>query len=241
MTSPRSIRSRSEIEADDVQVPGVRAVRGVERGLDEVRDTRRAQTRGVPPSKAPGEPRSSSARSSWTSAERRRDVGHVVLVADVLDLVVPRAARGVAVPGGPADPVQRHQPGAIGDGGVVGHEHPAFAGRDRLRGIERVGADRPERSRRIDRRAADPARERVGGVLDDRDAARARARATSARSRPAARRRGRPRRPCSRRDRGQHRVRGRVQGRARRCPRGPAVRRGRRRPRRWRRTSRSGR
>ena len=80
-------------------------------------------------------------------AERRGEIGHVVLVARVLDLVVPRAAGGVPLPGVAADPVERHQADAIRDGIVVGHEHAALAGRDRLGRVEGVGAHPADRPR----------------------------------------------------------------------------------------------
>ena len=72
----------------------------------------------------------------------------------------------------PADPVERHHPGPVGDRVVVGDEHAALAGRDRLRGIERERAGPSERAGVPAARSADPARKRVRRVLDDRDAPR---------------------------------------------------------------------
>ena len=91
-----------EREADDVQVPGVRAVRGVRSGVS-IRSATvdSAEARRVAPGQlSPGLEQLLRA-IELDQAERRGDVGHVVLVAGVLDLVVPRAAGGVAVPGGP--------------------------------------------------------------------------------------------------------------------------------------------
>ena len=68
--------------------------------------------------------------------------------------------------------MQRHQPRPVGDGVVVRDEHPALAGRDRLRRIEREGSDLPEGPGVAAIGATDPAREGVRRVLDDRDAAR---------------------------------------------------------------------
>ena len=72
--------------------------------------------------------------------DRRREVRQVVLEPGRLDLVVPAAGGRVALPGVAADAVEAHRPRPVGERRVVGREHPALAGRDRL---GRVEAERP--------------------------------------------------------------------------------------------------
>ncbi len=104
--------------------------------------------------------------------ERRGEVGQIVLEAGRLDLVVPRAAGRVALPGVAADPVQAHRTRPVRQRVVVGDEHPALAGRDGLRRVEAVrpgAADRPGEPAVEGRHRRG---EGMGRVLDDRDARR---------------------------------------------------------------------
>ncbi len=103
-------------------------------------------------------------------ADRRRDIGQVVLEPRRDDLVVPaRHLRREAVEGVAAHAVQAHRPHARRHLGVAGHDHAAFAGRDRLVGVEaehrRVGVER------ADQAAAAGRRQRMRRVLDHAQAA----------------------------------------------------------------------
>ena len=83
--------------------------------------------------------------------ERGGDVGHVVLVARRPRSRSTTSRRPCSGSRRPADAVERHEAGPVGDGVVVGDEHPALARRDRLGRVERVGAGAARRSRPSDR------------------------------------------------------------------------------------------
>src|SRR5687768_15379841 len=83
------------------------------------------------------------------------------------NLVEPGPFRRVTLPGLAADPVQRHDAGALDDGLIVADQHPPFSGGDGLRRVKRETGEVPERA---DVPAAILRRKRVGGILDDAQA-----------------------------------------------------------------------
>ena len=100
-------------------------------------------------------------------ADRRLQVHHVVLEAGFDDLVLRRAAAGVARPRVAAHAVQRHHPDPLGPIGAVGRDHAALAGRDVLHGVEAEGG---EIGGGADAPRSGGGAERVRGVVDDRQA-----------------------------------------------------------------------
>src|SRR5207249_9610715 len=105
------------------------------------------------------------------AAERGRDVSEVVLEAWRDDFVAPRAFGGVALPRIAADPVERHHLGAVGPLAVVGHEHPALPGGEGLYSVE---GERGDIGPRADASSEERRRQRMSGVVDEHDVARAR-------------------------------------------------------------------
>ena len=99
------------------------------------------------------------------------DIGEVVLEAWSDDLIVPRAVSRIAAPRISGKTVKRHHPHALGQTVVVGHDHAAFAGRDRLVRVEgKTGRGRcsaAARPPRIRRSPAPRRREAMRGILDD--------------------------------------------------------------------------
>ena len=162
MTAARSIPSRSSREPDDEQVPGVRAVRRVGGELDEVGDRRRRQALDVSASERAAGLEKLLGTLQLDDPERRGEIGQVVLVAGVLDLVEPRACRGVAVPCVRLMPWRDMSRGrsAIASSSVT--SIPPSPVRDRLGRVERVGADRPEPAGELAVRAADRGSETRG-------------------------------------------------------------------------------
>ena len=162
-------RQPIEVQPDDVQVPGVRSVRGVRGQLEQVRRCGGAELlrvrRGEPAPRLEQLVRA----LQLDQPQRGGDVREVVLVPGFLDLVVPGSARGVPLPGIAADAVQAHDPRPGRDRVVVRDQHPALGGRDRLRGIEGVRTRAPEGAGIATGWAADPAGKRVGHVLDHWD------------------------------------------------------------------------
>ncbi len=95
--------------------------------------------------------------------ERRLDVGHVVLEARDQYLVEPAAALVVALPGVAAHAVQTDHPRPRQEL-RIGREHPAFASREILRGVEAEGDGI---ALAADRSPLVAGRQRVGRVLDN--------------------------------------------------------------------------
>ena len=92
-------------------------------------------------------------------------ISEVVLEADIVDLVVPGAAARVPPPCVSRKTVEPHGPGAMGNIGRVGQEHPALARRD---GLGRVEAECAGGSHSAGGSAVAAARYGVGRILDDR-------------------------------------------------------------------------
>src|SRR5437667_8524466 len=105
------------------------------------------------------------------NADRRLDVAQVVLEAAPRDLVVPVPRLRIPVPGVPADPVQAQNPHRLLERFAIGGNHPAFAGREVLGGVEAEGhgvaAVARSRIPSPDRRAAIARSNRVRGVFND--------------------------------------------------------------------------
>ena len=100
--------------------------------------------------------------------DSRGNVREIVLVAGRDDVVTPRRRRvRVPIPHVPVDAVEAHDADPARHLVPVGDDHPAFARRDRLRGIERVD---PDVAVRPDDPAAQRHRAAVRRVLDDGDA-----------------------------------------------------------------------
>ena len=197
--STRDARPRLRTEPNDEQVPGV-FLAGAASGQDQ-------PTRGRVAPRTPARYRSaiaaraarnSRARRSWASPIAAARSVEVVLEPGRLDLVVPAPRRGIALPGVAADAVEPHRARPRRERVVVGHEHPALAGRDRLGRVEAEGAGSPEGAREPPAERRDRGREGVGDVLDDSGgslplAGRRYPRPRRRAGRPAARRRGLPR------------------------------------------------
>ncbi len=98
--------------------------------------------------------------------ERGLDVGHVVFEAGREDVVAPAPAAVVALPGVAAHPVEAQHPGTIQQLGVA-RQHAALAGRQVLGGVEAEGDRVVPRAHQA---ALVPGGNRVGRVLDDRQA-----------------------------------------------------------------------
>ena len=145
IVAARSRATRGEIQADRVEVPCVDVV--MVPGRPAARQDRGGPLPRTRTRYSAGDPLAPGSHLLGAlelhEADRRREVRQVVLEAHILDLVIPAAAGHVALPGITADAVQPHHPSAVRDRVVVGHEHPALAGRDRLGGVEAERAGRP--------------------------------------------------------------------------------------------------
>ncbi len=94
-------------------------------------------------------------------------VAEVVLEAGLEHLVIPAPLFGVAIPGVLGDAVQAEHAHALGQGGVVGGDHAAFAGGDVLGGVEAEGRGGAGRAGGSGREAAILSVGGVSGVFDD--------------------------------------------------------------------------
>src|SRR5262245_56939848 len=101
-------------------------------------------------------------------AERGLDVRQVVLEAERDDLVVGERALPVPAPRVAADAVEAEKAETVRERGIVRRHHAALAGRDRLDGVE---AEDGGGGAAADGATTIPRAERVGRVLDQRDAA----------------------------------------------------------------------
>ncbi len=122
----------------DEQVPRV-GVR-VRDGLREIDPGDAGEPVGVPPGEL-GPPRVQSRDLAHLDhPDRGMEIGQVVLVPRLPDVVVRGASLSVPLPGVPLDPVEPEQPKARGEGVVVTGDHPPFGRRDVLDRVK--GEDR---------------------------------------------------------------------------------------------------
>ena len=96
--------------------------------------------------------------------KRRGQVGQIILVARIFDLVVPRSACGVALPGVLADAVQTHHAHALGPVRIGSRGHAAFTGGDCLGCVEREASNIAKRANHCPLVSR---RQRMRGILDD--------------------------------------------------------------------------
>lgn len=104
-----------------------------------------------------------------SKSHSRSHVSHVVLEPRRKYLVVPRTFGGITLPCIAADAVQRHHPAAVGQYIVIGADHAAFTGGDRLRRVEReaYGRTHPRVHLLPDHLATVHGREGMCCILDD--------------------------------------------------------------------------